>query len=141
MALNLTEGEEKKDKEWKKISDTSKIDIPVSIKGFIDQKDGAFLGAIGKDLCIYSNVATMGNEYNKETEKLENKRFGMMLTVQRLGDSFVNRISRLTGVEVNLFTKAGLGSGTLSDYNKLNGELSENTPSNWDPGCPGSEPQ
>ena len=67
-------------------------------------------------LCLISYVPIIGRIYNRETQMFDTKQLGLLMATQRFDNAFVNRMSRLTGTRINIFTKEGLSIGSLREY-------------------------
>ncbi len=67
-------------------------------------------------LCLIAYVPVIGKIYNRKTRMFDTKQLGLLTAIQRLDNAFVNRMSRLTGNRINIFTKDGLSTGTLRVY-------------------------
>jgi diguanylate cyclase (GGDEF)-like protein len=67
-------------------------------------------------LAIKSYVPIMGETLDPLTEKQEIKQLGLVVMVQKLDQSFIDQMTNLTEVKINLFTPQGLSSGNLPDY-------------------------
>lgn len=78
---------------------------------------------INNSLCIVAQSPIMGQKYNKETEKMDNKQFGAVIIVKKLDESFVEKMSRLSGTDICIFSKGALSAGTFSEYTSLEKEL------------------
>jgi diguanylate cyclase (GGDEF)-like protein len=67
-------------------------------------------------LVIESFVPIMGVAFDPTTGLQETKQLGLVDTVQPLDQAFVDHLSRLTDIKINLFTPKGLSSGGLTAY-------------------------
>jgi methyl-accepting chemotaxis protein len=67
-------------------------------------------------ICITSYVPIMGKVYSKKTNQLETKQIAFLTAIRKLDGTFVSRISRLTGMKINIFTKDGLSLGDMDGY-------------------------
>ncbi|HEY6897005.1 MAG TPA: GGDEF domain-containing protein [Rhodocyclaceae bacterium] len=73
--------------------------------------------AINDDkLAIESQVPIMGVTFDPTSGKQEIKQLGLVATIQFLDDAFVDYLSRLNDVKLNVFTLRGLSSGNLGAY-------------------------
>lgn len=75
--------------------------------------------SIGDSIYLVSYIPIIGTEYNKKTDQMEPKQFGFVTTMREFDNSFVNRISRLAGTKINIFTKGGLSTGNFKEYVKF----------------------
>ncbi len=84
------------------------------------------------NICLVSYVPIVVTRENYETKKSEQKQYGFVTAIQALDYPFIERISRLAGTDINIFTGTGLNIGTLKEYadfdlsifGKKNGEVS-----------------
>ena len=70
-------------------------------------------------LCLVSYVPIMGQDYNEKTEHFELRQVGLAMAVQRFDEAFVNRMSKLNGMSINIFVKDRLSVGNIKAYGKL----------------------
>lgn len=105
------------DGSWKKTETIS--DLVISTKSEIDppEKETIQIREIDGFLCLVSRVPIASKIFNKESQKLEEKRIGFTETVFRMDDKVIKRLARLTGIEINAFAGERLSTGTLPHYN------------------------
>lgn len=72
-------------------------------------------------VCLVAYVPVMADDINRETGEIEQNHYGVAMSVHRLDQAFVARMSHLTGLQVNLFGPAGLTAGTLKEYSRFIG--------------------
>lgn len=63
-------------------------------------------------------VPILGETFNSSSGIREMKQLGLLVTLQLLDQSFVDRLSHLTDVQLNLYTQQGLSFGDVHDYIK-----------------------
>jgi len=80
---------------------------------------------------LVSYVPIMGKVYNKKTDQLETKQVGVLTTTRKLDREFVSRMSRLTGMKINIFTKDGLSIGDINDYQTFKMVAIEQAEEQW----------
>lgn len=90
--------------------------IEFHFKGPLPQQESAHLTVSQEKLAIESFVPVMGVAFNPDTGKQEIKQLGLVAALQFLDEAFVEHISRLTDVKINVFTPRGLSSGSLANY-------------------------
>ncbi|RJR42331.1 MAG: hypothetical protein C4576_16280 [Desulfobacteraceae bacterium] len=78
----------------------------------------------GPVVCLVAYSPVMGTKYNREKEEMENVQVGVAKALVRLESSFVEKMTRLTGMKINVFSGRKLSTGTLSEYGDLVGEKS-----------------
>ncbi len=73
----------------------------------------------GDHLVLSILVPVMVDDYNKETDKMEPRRFGVVVLSKLLDKAFVAQMAELTGMHVNIFAGEILAAGNLSSYASL----------------------
>jgi hypothetical protein len=73
------------------------------------------------------------DEIDRQTGDVGQKQYGFAMSVSRLDQAFVQRMFHLTGLQVNLFSQAGLAAGTLPAYKAFTGPAtpSPRAPGDW----------
>ncbi|MBF0529219.1 MAG: methyl-accepting chemotaxis protein, partial [Deltaproteobacteria bacterium] len=85
----------------------------------IPQKITVSFEIINNHICLVTYSPILWNNFNKQTGQLEQKQFGFVLAVLRIEKDFVEKMSTLTGMKVNVFTKENLSVGVFPAYNRL----------------------
>lgn len=67
-------------------------------------------------LAIESHVPILDAVFDTKTGRQEIKQLGLVVTVQSLDQAFVDQLSRLSDIEINIFSPQGLSRGTLAAY-------------------------
>ncbi|MGD2095627.1 MAG: ATP-binding protein, partial [Phycisphaerales bacterium] len=98
--------------------------LPAGIEGrfseAIPDREEVHFELIGDSLCLVAYVPIMGMDYNSVTEEMEAKRIGTIITTQKLDAAFVEKMSELSGIDINIFAADyGLTAGTYGDYKKF----------------------
>ena len=70
-------------------------------------------------MTVTSYVPVMTTTYNMQTKELEEKPAGFVVAIQKLDQVFVDKMSDLAGMEINIFTARGLSIGTLDEYQSV----------------------
>ncbi|MBI4797183.1 MAG: hypothetical protein HY794_00265 [Desulfarculus sp.] len=84
--------------------------------GQVASTAGGGLTREGAFLCQSAQVPIMGKVYNRQTDAMEDKQLGLVVALTRLDQPLVERLSRLAGTQVNVFTSEGYSVGTLPGY-------------------------
>ena len=129
----LKPGEELSYEHWKE--QKSLPDITAKFNGEIPDQELVRFKNIEGYLCLVSYVPIMAEAYNEKTEEMEPKQFGIVTAVQRLDYSFVERMTRLTGNHVNIFTNNGLSTGNLKEYNEFELSIFGGSDEEWSLGA------
>ena len=90
--------------------------MDIRFGGPLPQQENAHLTVSSKKLAIESHVPIMGVAFDAANGKQEIKQLGLVSATQFLDESFVEQLSRLTDVKINVFTPEGLSSGSLPSY-------------------------
>jgi methyl-accepting chemotaxis protein len=118
---------------------TLKTDTMGDTETFSDQLIGVKFGkpipehpkvvfeSAGPFVSIVAYTPVMGSQYNSETDELEARQVGIVKAVIRLENSFAEKMSKLTGMKVNVFSGRKLSTGTLPGYGTLLSETSKGT--------------
>jgi methyl-accepting chemotaxis protein len=86
----------------------------------------------GDELVLSILVPVMVDDYNKETDKMEPRRFGVVVLSKLLDKAFVAQMAKLTGMHVNIFAGENLAVGDLAVYTSLDKEgLPSAAPEGW----------
>lgn len=113
-------GEDLKKDSWQSVASYAAIEP--TFRGKTAAHESVRFELHGPFLCIAAYAPIMGEAYNKETGKLEPKQVGLVRAIQKLDGGFVERIDRLTGTGINIFTGQGLSVGTVDQYKSLVGK-------------------
>ena len=70
-------------------------------------------------LCVEAHVPVLGDVFNVATKQHEPRQVGFVLARRRIGDDFVERIGRITGTSINVFTRNGLAVGEVPEYDQV----------------------
>lgn len=76
----------------------------------------------GDNLALSILVPVMVDDYNKQTDKMEPRRFGVVVLSKLLDKAFVTQMAELTGMHVNIFAGETLVVGDLPSYASLKKE-------------------
>ena len=77
----------------------------------------------GPLVCLVAYTPIMGSQYNREKEAMEELQVGVAKAVIRLESSFVEKMSKLTAMRVNVFLGQKFSTGTLPEYSDLIGKI------------------
>jgi PAS domain S-box-containing protein len=73
-------------------------------------KDGAF--------AIAAYIPIIGKDYNTSTEKMEPVQVGLAVTIQKLDNAFIRKISQLTGTDITMHISGAALSDEMKNYYK-----------------------
>lgn len=123
-AADLKEGAELKTDMMQKTEALSDPLISLKLGKQIPEHPKAIFEPAGPTVCLVAYTPIMGSRYNKEKEAMEDLQVGVAKAVIRLESSFVEKMSRLTAMKVNVFLGQKFSTGTLPEYADLIGEIS-----------------
>jgi hypothetical protein len=116
---------------WKKVDK-----LPVNVKAKFDKeiprREKIDFEREKNLICLVSYVPIMGKVYNKEIQKLEEKQLGFLRVTRKLGAGFLKRLSSLTDMKINIFTKDGLSIGDINEYNIVKMNSLSKAKKKWD---------
>ncbi len=93
--------------------------VALHVDGERPQNERVRYAFIDGELAIESFVPVMGEAFNPKNGKQEFRQLGAVVSVQPLGQSFIDYLASLTDLKINIFTSHGLSVGDLSDYRTL----------------------
>ena len=116
-AASMKPGEKFNYELWKKLDSLPGIDAKFDKK--IPTREMVRFENIDNSLNLVSYVPIISQVYNSETGQDESKQYGFVTAMQAIEQPFLDRISRLAGTKINIFTKNGLSVGGLKEYDDL----------------------
>jgi PAS domain S-box-containing protein len=84
--------------------------------GQLPQQESVHYAVVNGLLAIESHVPIMGEAFDPTTGKQEIKQLGLVAMVQPLDQAFVDHLTRLTEIKINVFTRQGFNTGNVTDY-------------------------
>lgn len=130
QTASLKPGEKLTVNSWKKI-DTLPAIIAQKFDKEIPRHKTLIFEKVDNFLCLVSYVPIIAQIINEETKQLEPKQIAFFTFTQKLDKTFISRMSRLTGMKVNIFTKAGLSIGDIDSYQTLQMGAIDQTKEKW----------
>ncbi len=118
IAIRMKSGEKPEGRAWQ--SDDKFETMSLKFQGAIPSQEETRFEEIDNHLYIVGYVPITAQVFNAKTDKLEHKQVGFVRTIRLPGTEFINRVSDLTGMKVNLFNRRGLAFGNLSEYSAYN---------------------
>lgn len=82
----------------------------------LPQQESAHYAVLQGKLAVESHVPIMGVAFDPDSGKQEIKQLGLVVTAQFLDVAFVQYLSSLTDVKINIFTTQGMSSGGVANY-------------------------
>lgn len=80
-------------------------------------KESVRFKQIDDSIHLVSYVPIMNAVSDDETGRIKSKQVGLLTAVSGLDNAFIHRVSRLTGTQINIFSRKGLSIGNLKGYN------------------------
>ncbi len=125
----LKPGESSKVSSWKTVDVLE--DFVLNYEGEIPEHGTVGFGTIGHQVALVSFSPIKANVYNKETDTFDKLQIGFATAIAPLGDTFVKRMSKLTGTHIGVFYEKSLSSGTMAEYQKLSDVSFDEVDQNW----------
>jgi len=129
-SASLKAGEELEFDSWKQV-DNPPATIIQKFDRDIPRRETIGFEQVDDFLCLTSYVPIMGQVYNQETEELEARQIAFLTTTKKLDKAVAGRMSRLTGMKINIFVKDGLSVGDIDSYQTLDTEAIDQTKKKW----------
>lgn len=109
-------GDDLKKSRWETAPSVSSLESRLTGPAITGMTPTASLGRQGEHLALSIVVPVMADDYNKQTEKMEPRPFGVVVLSKILDQAFVNQMAQLTGMHVNIFAGDKLSAGDLPAY-------------------------
>ncbi len=122
---SITTGTFKKDEKpesdsWKEFQ--GDIGIPMALNHPPTDEEKSQFEVVDSTLCLSTSMPVMAIIFNSETLEDTPTRFGVVRAYYKIDDQFVNRMTKLVGIHLNIFSRQSLLTGDVSDYNQFNQE-------------------
>lgn len=114
QVASLIESEEINRSTLRTTSSVTKISFEFG--GQLPQQEGVHYALIDGVPALETHVPIMGEVYNSGSGRQERKQLGLIIAVQPIDQTFVDHLSRLTHVKINVFTSKGFTSGGVPEY-------------------------
>lgn len=105
---------------WQQSKSVGDIGLAAQFSQALPGKAEVTFKRYGDALCITAFAPIMADDYNKQTSELEKKQFGVVVAIRKLDESFAQKMAGLTGTGINIFSKDGLSTGTVGEYQSIN---------------------
>lgn len=90
--------------------------ISFKLAGQLPLRASAHYAEVDGRLAIESQVPIMGETFDPVSGKRETRQLGLVVTARPLDQSFIDRLSRMADIRINIFTPRGLSSGEIAAY-------------------------
>ncbi len=114
----LKEGESLHIDSWKKINNMPDLDIPLKYDKKIPEKEDIQFDYLGESMCLTSIAPVWADVFNVKTVKTEKTQVAFVSATLKLNQGFINKMSRLTCMNINLFSRDRLILGKLPGYSR-----------------------
>jgi len=104
---------------WKEAPSLPNIGLELKFGQEIPKAQKFFFDYIGDAVVLVCQVPIYYDAFNKTTQATEKKQFGFVTAFQKFDKLFVSRMSKITGMKINLFGKENLIVGDLAAYTKI----------------------
>lgn len=88
----------------------------------VPSRKRSFFKVLGSQIYLLSYAPVIGTEWDKESGKAKPKQVGLAVAVTKLTQPFVQKMSFLTGMKINVFAKTGFSIGDIPQYGKIRAE-------------------
>ena len=119
--IRLTQGQNIEPGAWNSSESLSEVKAMLKFRGEIPPKEDLWVDSDDRFVQLAALVPISGVDYG--TGKAQQKQFGLVMVVQQLDQSFLSKMSDLTGMPITLFGADGSNLGGLDAYTKLSDGL------------------
>jgi hypothetical protein len=114
LVAALKEGEELNSKALRKVASLEKMGFEFGAP--LPQQESVHYAVVDGLLAIEIHVPIMGETFDPATGKQKMMQLGLIAMAQTLDQAFVEHLSRLTDIKINVFTPQGFCSGSMIAY-------------------------
>ncbi len=126
----ISKGMELKPDSWK--NSVSIPGIELKYEGKVTETEFIHMKKLDAFMGLVVQTGSYGLDFNEKTEQLEPIQVGIIVAEQKLGNRFVNGLSRLTETEINIFSSQNLSVGTLPGYTTIDLASYQKKNNEWD---------
>jgi hypothetical protein len=119
----LKQGEKIQADSWQKTNQPPDESIEVRFKNQIPKDEKLFFQESGNNLCLVALIPAIGTDYEEGTGNAVYRQFGFVKTFLKIDRGFVAKMSRLTGMRINIFLNDTLVIGDIEEYNRLDSDI------------------
>ena len=119
QGITMKSGEVIKLEAWKALESLPDMNLKPKFDGRIPTEDTIQFEQVGDDLSIVALIPVFSDDYDGKADAMVKKQFGFLVAVRKLDMTFLSRMSKLTGMAINVFTNDGLRIGSIADYTTL----------------------
>jgi methyl-accepting chemotaxis protein len=123
----LKAGEQMAPNVWQSSPDLKEMTLAANLSGELPKKRQVFYDQPATYLALLSSVPIIGVDYG--SGKPVDKQFGVAMCVQNLDETFMAKMSGLTGMKINLFGPQRLSVGEVKGYVQLEAEPAQGSES------------
>lgn len=128
----LKEGKEVSREDWQEAEALPDPQLKLNFGRDVPKQSAISFEPANNSISLVAYVPILADEYNKETGQMEKRPFGFAVASLNLDESFVKRMSALTGMKVNVFSGEALSCGDLQEYRKLQSSPVKPPDARWD---------
>lgn len=104
---------------WKEVSKIDQTGIATKYSEPVPAKGFTTFGQLNQYLSLFSCVPIQGIQYDRITGQPMDKQFGIAIAIRKIDQNFVDIMSGLIGMKMNLFSNDKLSAGNLPEYTQL----------------------
>ncbi len=119
----LKQGEKIQADSWQKTNQPPDESIEVKFKNQMPKDEKLFFQESGNNLCLVALIPAIGADYEEGTGNAVYRQFGFVKTFLKIDRGFAAKISRLTGMRINIFLNDTLVIGDIEEYNRLDSDI------------------
>ncbi|NQU65137.1 MAG: hypothetical protein HQ517_12770 [SAR324 cluster bacterium] len=117
------------DESWKTTESIAGISLKFETE--IPKQEGSKFEIIEGFLSIISHHPVNISKFNSTTGQYEPDQFGFLSLVNSFKEPFIDRLAKLTGTQLNVFSEKGLSVGQLPGYKEFDFGMYKNIESTW----------
>jgi len=119
----LKQGEKIQADSWQKTNQPPDESIEVRFKNQMPKDEKLFFQESGNNLCLVALIPAIGTDYEEGTGNAVYRQFGFVKTFLKIDRGFAAKMSRLTGMRINIFLNDTLVIGDIQEYNRLDSDI------------------
>lgn len=128
----LKEGQELSYDAWKPVEQPPDSHLKLQFGREVPKESRVSFESIDNAISLAAYVPITADEYSKDSGQLEKRQVGFAVAILRLDQAFVNKMSVLTGMKVNIFAGETLSCGQMPEYGKLRSGPVKPAGGKWD---------
>jgi ABC-type transporter Mla subunit MlaD len=116
---------------WRNEQSVSRLNLPATFSEKIPTMEQIGFAEKNGFLCLRSYMPIKADRINKERKEIETVQIGFVMGLIKLDQAFAGRMTSLSGMATNLFTRKEFSVGTLESYTTLEAKDVDRAQRNW----------